>query len=93
MPNTPKTSSLNAAKVSLSAHPDPAHSARELLWKKLSSQPVGYFRVPEFVMAISSEANEICEKESKKTMTPEHVLAALKVSERATEQMGQPFCH
>ncbi|GAA5978114.1 hypothetical protein JCM5350_007400 [Sporobolomyces pararoseus] len=32
----------------------------------------------EFVMAISSEANEICDKESKKTMLPEHILAALK---------------
>ncbi|GAA5887813.1 hypothetical protein JCM6882_000759 [Rhodosporidiobolus microsporus] len=32
----------------------------------------------EFVLAISSEANEICEKESKKTMNPEHVVAALK---------------
>jgi len=32
----------------------------------------------EFVLAISSEANEICEKDSKKTMLPEHILAALK---------------
>ncbi|KAM0755172.1 histone-fold-containing protein [Meredithblackwellia eburnea MCA 4105] len=32
----------------------------------------------EFVLAISSEANEICEKDSKKTMMPEHILAALK---------------
>ncbi|GAA5893650.1 uncharacterized protein JCM6883_003593 [Sporobolomyces salmoneus] len=32
----------------------------------------------EFVLAVSSEANEICDKESKKTMLPEHILAALK---------------
>jgi len=32
----------------------------------------------EFVIAISSEANEITEKDSKKTMMPEHILAALK---------------
>lgn len=33
----------------------------------------------EFVLAIASEANEICEKDLKKTMLPEHILAALKV--------------
>ncbi|KAI5481901.1 histone-fold-containing protein [Pseudohyphozyma bogoriensis] len=32
----------------------------------------------EFVLAISSEANEICEKDAKKTMLPEHILEALK---------------
>ncbi|GAA6000032.1 hypothetical protein JCM10207_006021 [Rhodosporidiobolus poonsookiae] len=32
----------------------------------------------EFVLTISSEANEICEKESKKTMNPDHVVSALK---------------
>ncbi|KAK4056694.1 negative cofactor 2 transcription regulator complex subunit ncb2 [Microbotryomycetes sp. JL221] len=32
----------------------------------------------EFVLAISSEANEICDKESKKTMAPEHIISALK---------------
>lgn len=31
----------------------------------------------EFVQLLSSEANEICEKDSKKTITPEHVLRAL----------------
>lgn len=34
---------------------------------------------PEFVLAISSEANEICDKEQKKTMLPEHILNALTV--------------
>ncbi|KAG8903205.1 negative cofactor 2 transcription regulator complex subunit ncb2, partial [Tulasnella sp. 403] len=33
----------------------------------------------EFIHLISSEANEICEKESKKTISPEHVVGALKV--------------
>ncbi|GAA5865694.1 hypothetical protein JCM5296_007532 [Sporobolomyces johnsonii] len=32
----------------------------------------------EFVLAVSSEANEICEKDSKKTMLPEHIVASLK---------------
>ncbi|ORY89297.1 histone-fold-containing protein [Leucosporidium creatinivorum] len=32
----------------------------------------------EFVLTIASEANEICDKDSKKTMVPEHILAALK---------------
>ncbi|KAF5370017.1 hypothetical protein D9758_001260 [Tetrapyrgos nigripes] len=32
----------------------------------------------EFIHLISSEANEICEKESKKTIAPEHILSALK---------------
>lgn len=32
----------------------------------------------EFVQLLSSEANDICEKDAKKTITPEHVLRALK---------------
>lgn len=35
---------------------------------------------PEFIHLISSEANEICEQESKKTIAPEHIISALKVS-------------
>ena len=34
----------------------------------------------EFIHLISSEANEICELESKKTIAPEHIIGALKVS-------------
>ncbi|CAD6587252.1 MAG: negative cofactor 2 transcription regulator complex subunit ncb2 [Cyphobasidiales sp. Tagirdzhanova-0007] len=34
--------------------------------------------VTEFILLISSEANEICEKDSKKTILPEHIIAALK---------------
>lgn len=32
----------------------------------------------EFIHLIASEANEICEKETKKTIAGEHVVAALK---------------
>jgi len=32
----------------------------------------------EFIHLISSEANEICEKESKKTIAPDHIISALK---------------
>jgi len=31
----------------------------------------------EFIQLVSSEANEICEKERRKTIMPEHILAAL----------------
>jgi len=31
----------------------------------------------EFIHLISSEANEICEQENKKTIAPEHIIAAL----------------
>lgn len=33
----------------------------------------------EFIHLISSEANDICEKESKKTIAPEHIIGALNV--------------
>ncbi|KAF8917789.1 TATA binding protein-associated phosphoprotein [Mucidula mucida] len=32
----------------------------------------------EFIHLISSEANEVCEKESKKTIAPDHIITALK---------------
>jgi hypothetical protein len=34
----------------------------------------------EFIVLVSSEAHEICEKGSKKTIAPEHIVEALKVS-------------
>ena len=34
----------------------------------------------EFIHLISSEANEACEKEKKRTIGPEHIYAALKVA-------------
>lgn len=36
----------------------------------------------EFVHLVSSEANEICNKENKKTIAPDHVLKALTVRTR-----------
>ncbi len=36
-------------------------------------------RGTEFIHMISTEANEICEQESKKTIAPEHILSALRV--------------
>ncbi|KAG8862617.1 negative cofactor 2 transcription regulator complex subunit ncb2 [Tulasnella sp. 330] len=33
----------------------------------------------EFIHMISTEANDICEKESRKTISPEHVVGALKL--------------
>lgn len=35
--------------------------------------------VSEFIHLISSEANEICEQDSKKTIAPNHIIDALKV--------------
>ncbi|KAK9895767.1 histone-fold-containing protein [Cystobasidium minutum MCA 4210] len=53
----------------------------------------------EFILLVSSEANEICEKDSKKTILPEHLTSALKslgfdsyvdqVSEVASEHKQQ----
>ncbi|KAF7331929.1 Negative cofactor 2 complex subunit beta [Mycena kentingensis (nom. inval.)] len=40
-------------------------------------QPTNYL-AQEFIHLISSEANEICEAESKKTIAPEHIISALK---------------
>ncbi len=31
----------------------------------------------EFIHLVSSEANEICEKDSRKTISPEHIMSAL----------------
>jgi histone H3/H4 len=33
----------------------------------------------EFIHLVSSEANELCEKENKKTISPEHIEEALKI--------------
>jgi len=45
--------------------------------------PVALILIPssivEFIHLLSSEANEICEKESKKTIAPEHIISALQV--------------
>ena len=43
---------------------------------RLSFPPPSFL---EFIHLISSEANEICEQDSKKTIAPEHIIGALKV--------------
>lgn len=47
----------------------------------------------EFVQLLSSEANEICEKDAKKTITPEHVLRALQQLgfERYFQEVAEDF--
>nr|GMC60213.1 protein Dr1 homolog isoform X1 [Ipomoea batatas] len=37
------------------------------------------FSITEFINLISSESNEVCNKEDKRTIAPEHVLKALEV--------------
>jgi hypothetical protein len=50
---------------------------------KILNLPVALMLTPlfgvEFIHLLSSEANEICEKESKKTIAPEHIISALEV--------------
>ena len=46
------------------------------LWTGLFFSPPSFL---EFIHLISSEANEICEQDSKKTIAPEHIIGALKV--------------
>ncbi len=41
---------------------------------------ISVYVIVEFIHLISSEANEICTKENKKTIGPKHILEALKVS-------------
>ncbi|KNZ74421.1 Negative cofactor 2 complex subunit beta [Termitomyces sp. J132] len=43
----------------------------------------------EFIHLISSEANEICEQESKKTIAPEHIISALKDREKKVSKFEQ----
>lgn len=45
----------------------------------------------EFIHLISSEANEICEQESKKTISPDHIITALKVRSRPSDTFS--FCY
>lgn len=41
----------------------------------------------EFIHLISSEANEICNKQSKKTISPEHVLAGIALFHKKNKLM------
>lgn len=50
------------------------------MWKKINRRDnftYSFFYTTEFIHLIASEANEICEKETKKTIAGEHVVAAL----------------
>lgn len=62
--------------------PNP-HALPELPFKMLAETQTDILHAAEFVTMISTEANDICEKELKKTISPEHILAALKVSHRS----------
>lgn len=46
---------------------------RESIMQKANSD------LEEFIHLIASEANDVCEEESKKTIAPEHIISALKV--------------
>lgn len=48
---------------------------------------------PEFIHLISSEANEICDQESKKTIAPEHIIGALKVSHPSCRRVTVNLLH
>lgn len=39
----------------------------------------GFYSLAEFINLISSESNEVCNREDKRTIAPEHVLKALEV--------------
>lgn len=45
----------------------------------------------EFIHLISSQANEICDKESRKTISPEHIITALEVSPQVAIFLLQDF--
>ena len=48
-------------------------------WQRSSSSDWLLTFSEEFIHLISSEANEICEQENKKTIAPEHIISALTV--------------
>ncbi|KAF7355147.1 Negative cofactor 2 complex subunit beta [Mycena sanguinolenta] len=64
-----------------------AGSGHRVLCRRAPSRPfqayahADYVLLEEFIHLISSEANEICEQESKKTIAPEHIISALKASQ------------
>lgn len=43
--------------------------------------------ITEWIKLISAQSNTVCEESSKKTISPEHVLEALKVSAYLLEQL------
>jgi histone H3/H4 len=58
---------LNKMIKELVPHVRIANEARELILNCCT----------EFIHLVSSEANEICNKQTKKTISPEHVLAGM----------------
>lgn len=56
------------------------HGSTSLSTRRLIA--TGFSCDTEFIHLLASEANEICEKEMKKTIAAEHVIAALKVRKR-----------
>lgn len=50
----------------------------------LDNVPRSCILLAEFIHLISSEANEVCEKEGRKTIAPEHIITALKVKIRCS---------
>ena len=39
-----------------------------------------FLLLSEFIHLVSSEANEVCKQRAKKTIAPEHIIDALKVT-------------
>jgi len=51
------------------------------------------FNIPsEFINLISSESNEVCSREEKRTIAPEHVLKALEVSNKSFSACSVSCC-
>lgn len=46
----------------------------------------------EFINLVSSEANEICNKDQRKTIAPEHVLQSLGVSDQFLRLLALRVC-
>lgn len=42
-----------------------------------------FYALAEFINLISSESNEVCNREEKRTIAPEHVLKALEVFQKS----------
>ena len=59
---------------------------RQVAWHPSMLPSAEQARCEEFIHLISSEANEICEQESKKTIAPEHIITALKVLDLVISQ-------
>lgn len=45
----------------------------------------------EWIKLLSTQSNEVCESSAKKTISPEHVTEALKVSSLPIQAHEQPY--